>query len=94
VYVAAIGNGDYETMTKLIKTFSVVGRSIDLNLHDGSGETPLHLAARHGHPSMAAMLIKQGANLVQPNSSGRSVLHEIAFLISQNRENELNYIKV
>ncbi|KAF6041506.1 hypothetical protein EB796_000185 [Bugula neritina] len=90
----AIGNGDYETMTKLIKTFSVVGRSIDLNLHDGSGETPLHLAARHGHPSMAAMLIKQGANLVQPNSSGRSVLHEIAFLISQNRENELNYMKV
>ena len=92
--LSAILNGDLEMLNKLITTFSVVGRTIDLNKKDHSGDTPLHLAAKHCHEKMIAELLTSGANLEQMNASGRSVLHELSLLIAENREDELQYMEV
>ena len=41
----------------------------------GTGETPLHLAARFSQPTAARRLLETGANPNQPDRAGRTPLH-------------------
>lgn len=41
----------------------------------GTGETPLHLAARFSRPTAARRLLESGANPNQPDRTGRTPLH-------------------
>lgn len=41
----------------------------------GTGETPLHLAARFSRPTAARRLLEAGANPNQPDRAGRTPLH-------------------
>lgn len=41
----------------------------------GTGETPLHLAARFSRPIAARRLLEAGANPNQPDRAGRTPLH-------------------
>lgn len=41
----------------------------------GTGETPLHLAARFSRPTAARRLLEAGANPNQPDQAGRTALH-------------------
>lgn len=41
----------------------------------GTGETPLHLAARFSRPTAARRLLESGANPNQPDRAGRTPLH-------------------
>lgn len=41
----------------------------------GTGETPLHLAARFSRPTAARRLLEAGANPNQPDQAGRTPLH-------------------
>jgi ankyrin repeat protein len=46
-----------------------------LNVTDGNGYTPLHLACRQGHGSVAVILIDGGAALNGTDGDGRTPLH-------------------
>ena len=41
---------------------------------DKNKTTPLHLAARYGHESMAELLIQKGASLVKTDLAGKNAL--------------------
>ena len=43
------------------------------NVPDANGETPLHLAARHGHPGIVRRLIEAGADPALGNPAGNSL---------------------
>ena len=42
---------------------------------DGSGATPLHIAADHGHKDLAEFLLKSGAKIDAGNRSGNTPMH-------------------
>ena len=48
------------------------------NVPDANGETPLHLAARHGHPGIVRRLIEAGADPALGNPRGETPLHVAA----------------
>jgi len=48
------------------------------NVPDANGETPLHLAARHGHPGIVRLLIEAGADPALGNARGETSLHVAA----------------
>jgi hypothetical protein len=48
------------------------------NVPDANGETPLHLAARHGHPGIVRRLIEAGADTALGNPRGETPLHVAA----------------
>uniref|UniRef100_A0A6I8NU11 Notch receptor 4 n=1 Tax=Ornithorhynchus anatinus TaxID=9258 RepID=A0A6I8NU11_ORNAN len=60
----------------------------------GSGETPLHLAARFSRPSAARRLLEAGADPNRPDRAGRTPLHaavaadarEVCQILLRNRE--------
>ena len=47
----------------------------DVNAKNGSGATPLHLAAQFGKPTSVNMLIDAGANVLARDNRGQGVLH-------------------
>ena len=54
-------------------------QSVDLNLTDGRGKTPLHVAAQYGYTDMVKLLIeKQGVELNLRDEDGRTPLHTAA----------------
>ena len=87
-------NDDIDTLDELIHTVSAVGRAIDLDKRDIDGDTPLHVATKGAHHKIVETLIKSGADLSKTNHGGLSVLHYLAQLITQNRENAYNYMLV
>lgn len=47
---------------------------VDIESKTNRGMTPLHLAAEHGHPNVANLLIHHGANVNARDSVGRTPL--------------------
>ncbi|XP_045429087.1 neurogenic locus notch homolog protein 4 isoform X2 [Pipistrellus kuhlii] len=64
----------------------------------GTGEGPLHLAARFSRPTAARRLLESGANPNQPDRAGRTPLHtavaadarEVCQLLLRNRQTEVD----
>lgn len=64
----------------------------------GTGETPLHLAARFSRPTAARRLLEAGANPNQPDRAGRTPLHtavaadaqEVCQLLLHSRQTEVD----
>jgi len=69
----AIDNNDLEAIKYLL-------REININVQNGDGDTPLHLAVRKNHLEIIHFLIKKGADLNLANNIGKSPLHLAAGL--------------
>jgi ankyrin repeat protein len=52
------------------------GHTIDFNVQDSDGDTPLHDASRFGYTGVIAALLKGGASLWMKNHSGRTPFNE------------------
>lgn len=52
--------------------------SADVTASDGSGDTPLHEAATHGHVDMLEALAAKGADVSAKNGRGQTCLHKAA----------------
>jgi len=65
---AAVG-GD----TEAVKEFLATGT--DVNAKNYYGETPLHLAGKHGQKEIAELLIAEGADVNAKNNYGKTPLH-------------------
>jgi len=52
---------------------------LDINLKDGKGETPLHLAASRGNKSIVELLIQQGADVNAQSRDGSTPIYLAAF---------------
>lgn len=50
-------------------------RGDDVHAKDSNGDSPLHLASRHGHGQIAALLLDQGADPESKNHVGYTPLH-------------------
>lgn len=50
----------------------------NLNIQDSRKQTPLFLAASHGHESVAKLLLNMGAKVDLPDTEGKSPLHAAA----------------
>ena len=61
-------------------------QEIDINAPCSDGSTPLHLAAKHGRPSLMEILIKQGARIDVKNRAGNTPLHMA--VLSDGGDNE------
>jgi len=55
-----------------------LGMQAEPNAPNTNGETPLHLAARHGHPGIVRRLIRAGADPALGNPLGETPLHVAA----------------
>ena len=62
------GGSDRDTYDFLVR------RGADLNRPDPAGETPLHLAIRHGHLAAVRRLLQRGADVNQPDGAGLTPL--------------------
>ncbi len=51
----------------------------DGDLTDAQGSTPLHVATRHGHQEVAALLLDLGVDVNAANRKGSEPLHEAVF---------------
>ncbi|KAL7304484.1 hypothetical protein TKK_0003276 [Trichogramma kaykai] len=64
-----------------------LNRDVEIDARDGlEGNTPLHLAARHGHARLVALLLKRGADPNVPNDFESTTLH---FVCSRADNDEL-----
>lgn len=61
--------GDFET-TKLL-----LDHEADIEAKDARGNTPLHLAAKNGHPNVAELLLNHGAEIEAEDDGGNTALH-------------------
>jgi ankyrin repeat protein len=66
--LVASGGSDRDTFDFLIR------RGADPNRPDPEGETPLHLAIRHGHLEAVRRLLRRGADVNRPDSNGLTPL--------------------
>lgn len=67
----AAQNGSSEAMEVLLDP----KYSIDVNLRDSTGDTPLNTAARNQHVGIVEMLAKKGANVMIPRFDGMAPIH-------------------
>ncbi|CAM9425723.1 unnamed protein product [Lampetra fluviatilis] len=47
----------------------------DVNAEQENGETPMHIAARHGHLNVMQLLIREGGDLLWRSKEGNNALH-------------------
>lgn len=87
-------NAEHSMLTTLIEVYSSLGKGIDINCVNDSGNTALHNATAQSHVQMIKTLIQAGSNIAILNSSGNSVLHELARCMATDRENSSLYMKV
>lgn len=69
--------GDNETVKQMLAGGAQIGAK------DKFGDSPLHLAIKHKHPDIAALLISRGANVNQVNALGDTPLHISAYTKQQ-----------
>ena len=70
-FMKAVMRGDTETVAKY---FANRGASTWLALKDGDGNTPLHLAAQHGHIDVIRQLLQAGAGIEAANGNSLTPL--------------------
>jgi ankyrin len=70
---AAVEDGDTEAVSILLGESKAL-----VNTTDSRGETPLHLASRCGHSTVAEALLKAGAIPNAKDNEGRTPLHALA----------------
>lgn len=63
--------GDVDTLRKLVK-------SVDVNVADEHGSTPLSFAVNGRHAEAVAVLLEAGADPNRTDRDGRTLLHEVA----------------
>jgi len=68
----AIRAGDVRSVAELL------ARGVEVNMADGAGITPLHLAAMRGHAKIVRTLLAAGAEVMAPDAAGRTPLHYAA----------------
>ena len=66
-------NGDHTPL------LSLIDQGAPVDLRDGSGNTPLMLAAYHGHAELVDELVARGADVDLANDRGQSPLAGVAF---------------
>lgn len=79
-------NGDSKSIHDAVANDSIMAvdhylktAKVGVNARDRSnGDSPLHIAARHGRDAIARMLIHNGANIDQRNKNGFAPLHTAA----------------
>lgn len=59
---------------EMVALLAVHRASVDLNVTDAKGWTPLHLAAGHGRTAIVDLLLSQGASIRVQDSDGRTPL--------------------
>lgn len=58
---------------------SLIDQGAPVDLRDGSGNTPLMLAAYHGHAELVGELVARGADVDLANDRGQSPLAGVVF---------------
>ena len=69
---------EHATTGSLDGVEACLGMQAEPNVPNTNGETPLHLAARHGHPGIVRRLIRAGADPALGNPLGETPLHVAA----------------
>ena len=72
-----------ERSPEIVRELSRAGA--DANRQNGNGQTPLHLAARHGHRGIIAALLRGGAN---PDATNREGLTPLAVVLAEDTPRE------
>ncbi|XP_065888450.1 ankyrin repeat domain-containing protein 39-like isoform X2 [Dysidea avara] len=73
IWCAAM-DGELSKVTKFLSS------SINPNLTDSSGYTPLHYASRNGHHEVCEALLKGGADVDFQTRGGATALHRAAYM--------------
>ena len=69
--------GNHDGMERLLQEASDKG-DISNYTHKKSKDTPLILAARYGHASVASLLLENGGSIEHRNIDGKTPLHDAA----------------
>ena len=67
----------------------LLAQGADINVTDGRGQTPLHLAVREGHLALAKLLLAKGADINAQDKFGWTALHFAANRGEQDMANLL-----
>ncbi len=68
----------------------IIKNGADINMKDGKGNLPIHLALHSKRFIIADYLIKNGSDLNKKNSRGRTPLHIASYLLArQRRSNDI-----
>ena len=68
----AAGIADQKTAVLMLGT--IVGNGAPADARNSDGDSPLHIAALHGHADAARMLIRRGADPLAANAAGKTPL--------------------
>ena len=77
---AGKGSDTIRNINKLEYKHGSIAEDTSIDAQDGSGETPLHIAARKGEKEEAELLIAKGADVNAKDKDGKTPLHEAARL--------------
>ncbi|KAL7298798.1 hypothetical protein TKK_0008542 [Trichogramma kaykai] len=101
LHVISMRRRDNDLPNMLIELSNAVDLTLQLDIQDKSGNTPLHLALDHGLEKVAELLLINGADVNLPNAEGFTALHiicqkffdddlaELFFKISKERNQPL-----
>jgi ankyrin repeat protein len=91
---------DYRTQSQVVRKaldlngLALINAGLDVDARDGSGFTPLHVAASHNAKTIAKTLIAVGANVNARDSQGDSPLHCVAKTLTDRIGNHLDVVEV
>lgn len=75
-----VANNQYDTLKKLLKK-----KSIDINVQDNDGDTPLHIAVFMSNDLICSLLLKYNANTTIKDKWGQTALHRICFCLDSDK---------
>uniref|UniRef100_A0ABD2XM39 Uncharacterized protein n=1 Tax=Trichogramma kaykai TaxID=54128 RepID=A0ABD2XM39_9HYME len=84
LHLIATATYSYKLVEIFFKIAKVIGKPVWVNVQDKEGNTPLHLAIRHGNKRTSGILLENGANPNLADKDGCTALH----LISNTRRYE------
>ncbi|XP_033732061.1 uncharacterized protein LOC117321665 [Pecten maximus] len=90
----AVRPGYEEVLHTALDIYECMQRDADINHHNNSGKTVLHLAASAGFSDCVTRLIFYGADLARKDHRGNTVLHLLVRAIVDDCDNESLYMNV